>query len=120
MACRHYFALPFSFCFWSLFVFYGSPLRSLRGGGLPTPHYLSPLKLPPRLGARSTPSVPTKLCLPRRVRERVLGGLFLRFLESFFGSKVLFFFIRDAWTLLGPLVRTQEHIFARRISQYSS
>lgn len=36
------------------------------------------------------------LRLPRRVRERVVGGLFLRFLEAFFGSKVFFFFIRNA------------------------
>lgn len=36
------------------------------------------------------------LRLPRRVRERIVGGLFLRFLEAFFGSKVFFFFVRNA------------------------
>lgn len=60
------------------------------------------------------------LKLPRRIRERVVGGLFLRFLEAFFGSKVFFFFIRNAWALLGSLVFLQEHLFARRISQYSN
>jgi hypothetical protein len=54
------------------------------------------------------------------VRERVLGGLFLRFLEVFLGSKVFFFFVRSIWAHLGQLVLAQEYLFARRISQYGS
>lgn len=34
--------------------------------------------------------------LPRRIRERVLGGLFLRFLEFLFGGQIFFFFVRNS------------------------
>jgi hypothetical protein len=103
-----------------LLVFYGGQHLLPRPGILP--RFFHPQAPAPLVTSRAKVTAPSlsKLCLPRRVRERILGGLFLRFLEAFFGSKVLFFFIRNAWVLLGPLVTTQEFIFARRISQYSS
>jgi hypothetical protein len=58
--------------------------------------------------------------LPRRIKERLFGGLFLRFLESFFGAQVFFFFVRNAWLNLASSILTQEYLFAKRISQYGS
>jgi hypothetical protein len=102
------------------FTFYNSQ-NLLPRPKVPSPSYLRTTPVfSPRIKARAVVSFSLKLGLPRRVRERVLGGLFLRFLESFFGSKVLFFFVRNSWVLLGSVVSAQELIFARRISQYSS
>ncbi len=55
----------------------------------------------------------------RKIQERVLGDIFLRFLESFFGTRVLFFFTRNLWLQLNNFVFLQESIFSRRINQYS-
>jgi hypothetical protein len=72
----------------------------------------------PRLSRPPFQALGVSAALPRRIRERVLGGLLLRFLESLLGSKVFFFFVRSMWACLGPSVLVQESLFARRIIQY--
>lgn len=53
-------------------------------------------------------------------RDRLFSDIFLRFLESFWGGRVLFIFVRNLWFSLSSVVFVQEHIFARRIVQYAS
>lgn len=56
---------------------------------------------------------------PKKIQERIFGDLFLRFLESFFGTKVLFFFVRNLWLHFNVFIFCQETIFSKRILQYS-
>ena len=53
-------------------------------------------------------------------RDRLFSDIFLRFLESLLGGRVLFIFVRNMWFSLSLAVFIQEHIFARRIVQYAS
>jgi hypothetical protein len=57
---------------------------------------------------------------PRKIKERIFGDLFLRFFESFFGSKVFFFFVRNLWVHYNNFIFVQEYLFAKRICQYGS